>query len=294
MSMDKGRAKINYVQMKHLLTRPRLQLLPLQTDVSQMQLCEGHTYLLHESRSMQAKAVKPKDLQSCEGHTTGEKLFHLCWTSLELPTFVTAFSKQPQGGYYYLGLEEEKTKRGQKWEPVEQTGGFSCIFETKKLWHDKENKSIVHIARDEDVPGYEDRTGRYICRGVRLSPQDQQSFRKLLDHHVASDLYWHPDQPNQPLVHCSFYRVLEPVSTSEDLQNEGAVGGVGGQPVVEWLDRNLFLVEIKVDYYPGVCFHDSEGPEAFQFQYRDNPSKGQVERVSAKHCCELLATGRQF
>ena len=294
MSMDKGREKIDYVQMMHLLRRPHRSPLPLPSAIGGQLLREGHAHPFHEGRSLQAKAVKPDDLQKAEGNTTGERLFHLSWNSLKLPSFIAAFSKQRQGGYYYLGLEEEKAEPVQKWEPVEQTSGISVIFGTeKKFWRDKGNRDIVLVAVDDKVPrGEGRRTGRYICRGVRLAPQDQQDFIRLLYQHLASDLYWHPNQPAdhlpiQSLLECRFCPVLEP---GAECQNDGAAGGP--QRDAEWVHTDLYLVEVQVIFYPGVCFHDVQGPEAFQYVHRDNPSRGEVVRVPAPDCCALLATGR--
>ena len=151
------------------------------------------------------------------------------------------------------------------------------------------------MAADNEVPRGEGRTtGRYICRGVRLAPQDQQDFRRLLYQHQASDLYWHPNQPAddlpiQSLLQCRFCPVLEPRA---EWQNDGADGGP--QRDADWIHTDLYLVEVRIAFYPGVCFHDVQGPEAFRYVHRNNPSRGEVVRVPALDCCALLATGRPF
>ena len=98
-------------------------------------------------------------------------------------------------------------------------------------------------------------------------------------------------------MHSNFHRVLEPPAVAGDdddfsAQKRGAAGGVGGgQSDVRWVHTDLYVVEVKVDFYPGVCFQDVQGPEAFRFQYRNNPSNGGVTRVPVQDCCQLLAIG---
>ncbi|XP_076450280.1 uncharacterized protein LOC143286554 [Babylonia areolata] len=271
ISLHKGRAKPDYLQMKHLLMRRHPQPTLQPSPFSNQRLVKDQVFPFTETRSLQAKVAMEKDLRNARGDSTAEKLLNLCWEGLDLPDFISGFSKQQEGGSYCVGIQEDKEKTGQRWLPVEGTEGLCQLLGMEmKLWKDKDNPNVLYLARDEHVPPYENRTGNYILRGVCLTRDEQLKFESLLTDRITSgmSLYPVPAVDSPPLVECLFHPVLELVD---------------GQQI----HKDLCVVEIRVRYFQGVCFQNAEGPEAYRYVRRLNPSRDPV-RVSCDECCMNL------
>lgn len=270
ISLNKGRAKPDYRQMKHLLNRaPPFSHYSLSSPFKAERLVRGDIVPFIETRNMQAKLIMDRDMELVSGTSRGEKLLSLSWEKLDLPDFISGFSKQKEGGHYCLGLEEEKKCEGQRWRPVEGTDTICELLKMKKkLWENKDNTTILYLAEEGDVPTYEYRTGRFILRGVRLSCDDQEKFELGLKNKLQCNMFCFP--PSASLqVKCLFHKVLEP---AED----------------NLVHKDLYLVEVQVEYYSGVCFHDIGGPEVYQYRNRQNGAADAPVRVPGDECCHRL------
>ena len=276
--------------MKHLLTRPY----PKKVGAREMlfdpaTLKQGDWVTFHENRNMQAKVVYEKDLdkktpKKIQGRAP--KLLHYWWGFLELPNYIAAFAKQCDGGSYYLGLKEEKTEYGPRWKLLPNTQGLWDMLETDiQCWIDdrETDKKIFHLAKEEDVPKHEVRSGHFKCEGIPLTEKEKQELEEQLDEKIRSHL---PRQPRDDaanarqdkLVELKFHPVCEADGADNAQEADGAGNAQeanGGEQGAQQCppDSKRYVVEVRINYYHGVCFHDKQGPEAYRFDHKNRPSR---------------------
>lgn len=151
-----------------------------------------------------------------KGLSAKEQKHHLDWLFKmekggKLPGYITAFAKLDEGGSYYIGLEEEKKE-------VPKTTGKGR--ETKTL-----------------------KTGKFICKGVRLSDTEKEALRTGIQNKARDEMMWLSREPLENPVSVIFHPVQN--------QRGGAV-------------RNLYVIEVKVEHLEGLAFWTKEGPQAFK------------------------------
>ena len=278
MSLNKGLSDPTHAQMKHLLTRPY----PDQVGCPQMMfdpasLKRGERVTFHENINMQAKvvideALNKKTPKKVKGRAS--KLLHYWWDFLELPDFIAAFAKQWNGGSFFLGLKEEKTEQGPRWKPVPNTQGLWGVLETDiQCWADDKNtedKKIFHLAKAEDVPKFEVRSGHFTCVGVSLTENEKEKLEEQLRGKIRNFLPCRPSgnaasaRRDQELVELKFH----PVRQADGAGRSQEAGGSGQAPS----DSTLYVVEARVNYYHGVCFNNKRGPVAYKFDRKDRPT----------------------
>ncbi|XP_076451041.1 uncharacterized protein LOC143286953 [Babylonia areolata] len=306
ISLNKGLADPSHGQMRRLLDRNRNA--PDETPPSprgtldSYLLVDGQRIPFHENLNMQAKVVLPKDLdkktpKSCKD--TASKLTFLWWNSLKLPQYLAAFAKQRNGGSFFLGLREEKETSSTKWKPLPNTSGLAEALDTDmRFWADDKNteeRKVFHVAREEDVPRFEHKSGYFTCKGIPLTHDDKNALEKLVVRNVRDRLLLHPERSKDPLVEVRFYPVKPAQEDNRDTDERhpqgarGGGGGVGGSAkgqghgldnktatkTTSLQSADLYVVECKVNFFPGVCFQTEHGPEAYRFNHDLRPSCAQ-------------------
>ncbi|KAK7465113.1 hypothetical protein BaRGS_00037692, partial [Batillaria attramentaria] len=285
LSLNKGLIDPNHYQMRRLLSkigtavdqapdythssniralypakrgeRMRFQVPQSDTDDDQQ---KSRILWFHENSSIQAKALADASV------TNGTGMLNYLWSGLKqpLPHFITAFSKQDQGGSVFLGIKEEKLIKP-AWHAVENMEGLASVFETERIFwktaQQEKNPKVLYFAKPEDAQKKEEQTGCFECEGVPLTEDDKASMVDLLKKNLEKDLLWYPKAPESAPVELKFHPVQPSGGGQRDQSGE----------------KQLFIVEARVKKVPGICFQDKRGPGAFVFAHRDNPAlKGKV------------------
>ncbi|KAK7099186.1 uncharacterized protein [Littorina saxatilis] len=265
----------------------------------------------HENKSVEAKSVKHNVDKTKDG---GALACH-AWTELKLPERVTAFSKEEDGGSYFLGIGEEQQDPELTWKEVDLAG---MNWNGRTGWVAKntnEEEEIVYLARKDQVPTSQDRTGHFLCEGVPL-PTNQHAVMeqwlrdKIVGKNEAYDdrsttrdggaterggrrtrgnstsankaedkaqkMMWYPPEAFENQVEILFHEVKTSSiddcesGNSAEQQEAGEASDVTSGPEV-------YVIEVSVKPFRGLCFTDPEGPEAYKFPYPDNPEKPKTE-----------------
>ena len=202
--------------------------------------------------------VLEKKLTKVAGNTRAQKLLNYWWNNLKLAKFIAAFSKQAKGGTFILGLKEDKEKKEFIWTKVTHVQGVNITINKDcelKLWKD-DKKDVYYLATEEHAPRRELKKGRFICHGIELSTDEEAELIEEFDKRIEKGLLWLPvpydpdsgDPDLSQLVQLNVHKVSNPANPSQ----------------------RLCLLEVKVNYFHGVCFQTPEGPEAYNFDKPEN------------------------
>lgn len=294
VSLNKGLVDPNHGQMRHLIRNFQSTYDKSMDDDSDRLSFDPKTFnrgkkvSFHESLSMQAKVVDARKLEKATGRDTASKLLNYWWKELKLPKYIAAFSKQPNGGSFFLGLREEKIEKGTRWKLMESMTGLGPVFGTERqFWEDDKNegdRQVFHLAKMEHVPTYETKTGLFVCEGVRLSKSDHTNLEEKMKQQLKTHMLWYPGlRSDFSPVSLDFHEVTENSDNNNDADsgnyNAGnrrgsSAWGSGRRQYNEV--TGLYVVEARVQSYNGICFQDQYGPEAYTFDYPDNPAQAQV------------------
>ena len=187
-----------------------------------------------ESVTREAKAV------------TEGALIDSCWRHLAL--CVCYFTKIEGGGSVYFGVAEEK-ETSPMWREARQ----SVVELTPsgregdwKIWKDarqtRQTPNIVYYVAKEPKHR-EQKTGKFLTKPILLPQRDREGFRQAILAKVKTDLKWvgaaEPQDPVQVLFH--------PVANAP---------------------QDQCVIEIKINYYHGLCFYSKTGPESFRYKFQ--------------------------
>jgi hypothetical protein len=192
LSLDKGLGKPTHGQFQRMVeecsqqdqqpTSKALQTtLVFKTDAQGKKLAKlkrvgrsGEGELLHfvEGVGVEAKSlIGIKKLTA--GNNSVDKLVCYIWETCQLPQYITAFARLENGGRVFIGLEEEKIKKG-----------------TQEL---KTGQFVL----DED--------GVQELRTLRLTGAKQQrEAEQQLQEKAAREMRWHPQSPQLPMIDVKF------------------------------------------------------------------------------------------
>ena len=216
-----------------------------------------------ESMRAQAKGVK-KELCSKTGQQLVTDLVTYCLDDLSTHSYMSAFSKLPTGGSLYIGVYEEK-KEADKWTIMDMPEICHHLHilgnPRLKLFKDKKEEDVYHIATDTKVPTLTQmKSGKFKPAGVMLTLSEQANFKKEL---LAG-----------------LKRKIKMVAAASFCpQQSGARNAETEQEPIDVKFHNVqgtdtFVIEIHSDKFSGACFTDPAGPLAYRCIF---PESGPVE-----------------
>ena len=185
-----------------------------------------------ESFNLQAKSVTQSDSM------TKHELTDKCWRFLA--PYVSCFTKIEGGGSVYFGVSEDK-RSSPMWELTKQNVvnlTESGEESKRKLRKDvTETEVDIHVAKEGKVK--EQNSGKFLARPITLPERDREDFRQAILTKVKTDLKWVGAAKPQNPVQVRFH----PVTNAP---------------------QDQCVIEIKVNYYHGICFYSKTGPESFR------------------------------
>jgi hypothetical protein len=219
---------------------------------------------------VEAKGVKHNQ----DRITSAASLVEHTRKELKLLGRISAFTKEEDGGSYFLGVGEEHVKR------ADSSG----------------------VLKDTD-----ERTGSFLCEGVVLTDEPpQEKLQEALEKTVKEKMWWYPGYPDSVVK-----VIMHPVSTTtaeqcdrrngvassvrngEDSSVQAAGASVRNDKTARSSSKHasftsaacetssptggLNVVEIFVQNFTGVCFTDPSGPEAYRYRSPENPEKDNKE-----------------
>ena len=202
-----------------------------------------------ESMNMQAKSLP---------QAKKPKLDNYCWEHLKLKEYISAFTKVKSGGSVYFGVGEGKNITD-AWVPVTPQWiklGFPPMGtgnQPWKVWADQNvtTPTVYYVAKQENVKTKETSTGQFRTEALPLTKAEREQFRRGILKMVKDELKWFGTVEPQNPVEVSFCDVAK-ASTDH------------------------CVIEVKVNYYHGLCFHDKEGPESYRIKGPVNPCTAPV------------------
>ena len=204
-----------------------------------------------ESVTREAKAVT-------EGDPVGT-LIDSCWRHLAL--CVCYFTKIEGGGSVYFGVAEEKGT-----SPMWMEAAQNVVVLTPsgregdwKIWEDarqtrQTRNRVYYVAKESKHQ--KQKTGKFLTKPISLPQRDHEGFRRAILAKVNTDLKWVGKAKPQDPVQVHFH----PVANAP---------------------QDKCVIEIKVNYYHGLCFYSKTGPESFKcgFQRPGTISPPPVEQI---------------
>ncbi|KAK7094430.1 hypothetical protein V1264_005993 [Littorina saxatilis] len=188
--------------------------------------------VLQESMSIQAKSLLNCKLSQLAEH---------CWENGKLKEYITAFTKIKGGGSVFFAVSEEK-----KEEPAWISLSQDIVDVTKKgkvdkwqIWQDKKvsNPTLYYVAKKSKIT--EKKTGKFVTEGVQLTEQERRDFRQQISERVENELTWVGIQDHADTVKVFFHSVQK--TTTGD----------------------VYVIEVRISNYHGLCFYDKDGPESY-------------------------------
>jgi hypothetical protein len=155
------------------------------------------------------------------------------------------------GGYEYAYYEGVDNVSPQGMQPSSSPSSSSSSGE-----------GVHHIACPEDVPVFPGRgTGSYVCHGVVLDQSQRSALADRILDHTRRRLLWYPQLPTSDPVTLTFHPVK------------------GGPP-------DACVVEVKVRPFPGLVFHDVEGPQSFVVETKG--MRTELRRLTVEECMRQI------
>ncbi|XP_070175880.1 uncharacterized protein [Littorina saxatilis] len=224
---------------------------------------EEEVEVFQESMTLQAKAIHIQAEREPDYGLLRLKLADHCWNSLKLKEYITAFTKIRGGGSIFLGVSEHKTRQV-AWElpdPNIVNGPFTVAGEQWGVWQDKHGPDppiVYHLAREAKTN--EQATGQFITDAFQLTDYEKECFQDDILERVRK-LKWIGITDHSGVVQVDFHDVN--------------INGNHGD--------GCCVIEIKINYYHGLCFYDTEGPESYRcrppIQGSIFQSKPELERI---------------
>ena len=117
------------------------------------------------------------------------------------------------------------------------------------IWKDRNLRTeptLYYVAKENNVKKVEKDTGEFWTEAIQLTEEERVGFHRGILERVVDELKWvgaeEPYDPVQVFFH--------------DVANAPA---------------DHCVIEVKVNYYHGLCFHDKEGPESYRIKGPGNP-----------------------
>ena len=248
VSVNKGKENPTYTQMSVLIDHVSGREPSNQTSRAsegsiqfafeeQVMISKGRTREpFQESMTIQAKACETMN-------NSMENLVDYIWKDMKLNEYISAFTKIEGGGSVYFGIYEEKTE-ADKWMFVTDdiTHILRMMDNDWEVWRETlQKKHTVYHVTEVGSPSSkkETGTGKFTCRGVILTNENRSDFCMRMQEKVRQNVLWFgASAPSDP-VEIYFHEV----------ENSPAAS---------------FVIEVKVKYYHGLCFHNSDGPESYE------------------------------
>ena len=252
-SVNKGKEAPTYEQMKVWL-----QVLCAPVNTEDTNKCEIKFTLdkevfiekdcrrepFQESMNMQAKSL----LQ-----VKKRKLDNYCWEHLKLNEYISAFTKVKSGGSVYFGVGEGKNIT-RAWVPVSpqwiklDPQPMGAGNQPWKVWADQKvtTPTVYYVAKQENVKTKETSTGKFRTEALPLTRAERDQFRRGISKMVVDELKWFGAVEPQNPVEVIFHDVSE-------------------------APTDHCVIEVRVNYYHGLCFHDKEGPESYRVKGPGDP-----------------------
>ena len=190
-----------------------------------------------ECTNRQAKAVTERDCAD------NQRFIESCWKNLA--PYVCCFTQIEGGGSVYFGVSEGKDK-SEMWREANQRVVCLTQFGTQgewKIWEDakRTEQDIYYVAKEGKLK--EQSTGKFLAKPVPLPEQDHEDFVKAIQTKVKNDLKWVGAAEPQDPVQVRFH----PVANAP---------------------QDQCVIEIKINYYHGLCYYSKTGPESFRCKFR--------------------------
>ena len=198
-----------------------------------------------ESMTIQAKSLR---------HATTQDLVRHCWKTLKLNEYISAFTKIRGGGSVYFGVGEHKEEKELWISALPRCTKFVKLTtharaEKWNIWKDpnlRTKPTLFYVAKGNKVKTVEKATGEFWTEAIHLTKEERVRFHRGILERVVDELKWvgveEPYDPVQVFFH-----------------------DVASAPT------DHCVIEVKVNYYHGLCFHDKEGPESYRIKGPGNP-----------------------
>ena len=205
-----------------------------------------------ESMGAQAKAIKNEIFRE-RGQQLVSGLVSYCLDDLGAHNYMSAFSKLPTGGSLYIGVFEEK-KEEKKWKEINVPEICSKLDRLGnpdlKLFEDKKEKDLYHIATDTKVPtSTHKKSGVFKPAGVKLTSEQQANFKQELLSGLQRKMK------------------MEPAASFHPLNPGASEEATGSRPIDVKFHKvkgdGTLVVEIRAENFNGVYFTDPAGPKAY-------------------------------
>ncbi|KAK7094700.1 hypothetical protein V1264_006213 [Littorina saxatilis] len=260
-SLNKGKGETSNTQVAHVLAGERYSkkdtskrgsdvCIDLEYEKEATICRNGWREPLHESATVQVKAIP--------GSIGNKNLEQYCWEEIKLGEYISAFAKIPEGASVYIGLSEE-SRWDTKWDSAEGSAGdvLEVSRSQKTEWNvwtepNTRNPTLFFVARKSSrAHEKEVKTGKIITDGIHINQTDQKQFRDSIYRRIKSSLIYvgaskPPDNPIEVCFH----------------------------PVTNAPCCDTYVIQIKVEYYSGLCFYSPNGPELYKSTL--DPSSSQL------------------
>ncbi|XP_070177173.1 uncharacterized protein [Littorina saxatilis] len=197
---------------------------------------------LQESMTVQTKAVFDPRFYACQTEKEVNSLVNYCWSKLK--EYITSFTKIEEGGSVYFGVFEHKQKR-----PIWTTAEPMCmqfltitpagLGEGLKVWQDNSKGKNKTYYVSKEAKTNEEQSGELRAKAIPLSKNCREHFKRRIAEQVEREMLWTGREKPRDPVQVYFHKV------EQSGESDGRV------------------IEIRVNYYHGLCFSDKNGPEAY-------------------------------
>ena len=254
-SFNKGKGVPSHGQMSVWLeTLCDSPVSPESADEDDMEFEKGKQVLIEkdygrepfqESMTIQAKSLR---------QATRQDLVRYCWETLKLNEYISAFTKIKCGGSVYFGVGEHKEKTELWISALPQCTRFVELtthgrYEKWNIWKDRNLRTeptLYYVAKENNVKKVERSTGEFWTEAIQLTEEECNQFRSGILERVENELKWvGAEEPYDPVR-----VVFHPVASGQ---------------------ADHYVIEVKVNYYHGLCFHDKEGPESYRIKGPGDP-----------------------
>ena len=115
-----------------------------------------------------------------------------------------------------------------------------------EVWEDPNVSTVYYVAKQENVKTKEMRTGQFRTEALPLTQAEREQFRRGILKMVEDELKWFGTvEPQNPVKVC-----FHPVANAK---------------------ADHCVIEVRINYYHGLCFHDKEGPESYRIKGPGDP-----------------------
>ena len=268
-SVNKGKDVPSYVQMSVWLKTlcdssdsPESDS-PESADKDDMQFENGKQVFIkkdygrepfQESITIQAKSLRK---------TTKQDLVKPSWGKLNLNEYISAFTKIRVGGSVYFGVREHKEEQELWISALPQCTSFVELTtqgrnEKWNIWKDRNletEPTLYYVAKGDKGMTVQKETGQFWTEAIQLTEEERVQFRSGILERVENELKWvGAEEPYDPVQ-----VVFHPVANAP---------------------ADHYVIEVRINYYHGLCFYDKEGPESYRIKGPGDPrAEPEIHRI---------------